>query len=741
MPELNSENNFQVLKVKYLIYCSLISIILFQHANVYGQNSVIDSLANLLRQAPQKEKPGLLNQMGKEYLRFDLDKARKTVSDARKLSQQIGNKTEEARSFQNEGNICIRENDFETAILKFGEGVKAAEKSKDKKTESSLLSDLGFAYENIGDFSHSLQYYQRALKLRQSIKDEYGIGLSYNHIGGVLRSMGQYDEAIKNHRLSLKIFQQEKDEKGQSEALNNIGNVHYNWANYDSALFFFHQSLALKEKLGNQSAISRTLSNIGGVHYELANYNKALEYFFRFLDIQRKNNNFQGIATSEVNIGLVYYDMKEFELALRYYNDAMVWLEKINNESAMALTLGNIGLVYLEKQEYKRALGYYLRALKLKEVLADTFGLAQTFHQLGYTYFYLKNYSNALKYNQKSFEIARRNDLKKQIYESLHLFSEIYAAKLDYANAYEYFVKYSQMKDSVVNTEKLAQITDIQEKYESSRKDKAIIELKHDKLITELKLDKHKMAIWVIVSAILLAIGIFWLLFSHWKVKNQKKELALQFRNLEIEHRLVQTQMNPHFLFNSLTSIQNYLIKDNNEPAIRHLSKFASLLRRILENSRKSLVPLSEETETLELYLALEKLRDPGRFDYSISVEENIDSEEIDLPPMIIQPFVENCIKHAFRGLDRKGNIMIHFKIEGEDLVCIVEDNGRGRRSEGPDNQSNSAHKSLGIQLIFDRIELFRKLGKNAFGIEVVDLFDANQACGTKVIIRFRQKN
>jgi hypothetical protein len=215
-----------------------------------------------------------------------------------------------------------------------------------------------------------------------------------------------------------------------------------------------------------------------------------------------------------------------------------------------------------------------------------------------------------------------------------------------------------------------------------------------------------------------------------------KTEYEKKLANVEMSALLA--QMNPHFLFNSLNSIDSYIIRNESGKASEYLNNFARLIRRILHNSRTGMVSLKDEIETLDLYLQMESLRFRDRFEFSIDVEEGLANDGIHIPPMLIQPYVENAIWHGIMHRDNrsKGRVLISICKKGGALHCIVRDNGIGRKkamelaaqSQGPKKSS------MGMQITQERIDMINKLYNRSTSVTVTDLVDADQRpAGTEV--------
>jgi LytS/YehU family sensor histidine kinase len=195
--------------------------------------------------------------------------------------------------------------------------------------------------------------------------------------------------------------------------------------------------------------------------------------------------------------------------------------------------------------------------------------------------------------------------------------------------------------------------------------------------------------------------------------------------------------MNPHFIFNSLNSISNFIIKNKTTIAQAYLAKFARLMRLILDNSREKMIPLEDEVETLQLYMEQERLRFNEIFDFKIKVDDSIDQEFTYVPPMLVQPFVENAILHGLAPKGEQGDITVSFRMTESLIEVVVLDNGIGRnaalkRKEQRDNK----RKSLGMQVTQERLDIFREESGMEVAMQIVDLLDGEKALGTKVILR-----
>jgi ligand-binding sensor domain-containing protein len=221
------------------------------------------------------------------------------------------------------------------------------------------------------------------------------------------------------------------------------------------------------------------------------------------------------------------------------------------------------------------------------------------------------------------------------------------------------------------------------------------------------------------------------------KLEKEKQLAALKHKSSELEMQVLRTQMNPHFIFNSLNSINRFILQNNKGQASQYLTKFSKLIRLILQNSQAELISLESELESLELYLDLESLRFDYHFNYKISVQNDLDISNISVPPLIIQPYAENAIWHGLMHKEEKGQLDIDISEENDNLVCRVSDNGIGRKkAEELGSKTATRHKSMGLHITADRIALIQKEQDMGPAVKILDLMNADgTAAGTEITI------
>lgn len=244
---------------------------------------------------------------------------------------------------------------------------------------------------------------------------------------------------------------------------------------------------------------------------------------------------------------------------------------------------------------------------------------------------------------------------------------------------------------------------------------------------------------WFILICIVGLSGVVIVIFR-LRVRQIKKKQQAEFEHLvevsKAELTALRAQMNPHFVFNALNSIQHYILNSKGDEAVRYLSKFAKLIRLILSNSEKQIVTINEDIEALKLYLELERMRFENKFDYSINIDSSIDGDYDEIPPMLIQPYLENAILHGINPKVGSGHIDISMKIVNQFIKISIKDDGIGReKSKSVQSlQPAARHKSLGMKITKDRVRILNTIHQSNLNVNIIDLYnEKNEAIGTQV--------
>ena len=222
------------------------------------------------------------------------------------------------------------------------------------------------------------------------------------------------------------------------------------------------------------------------------------------------------------------------------------------------------------------------------------------------------------------------------------------------------------------------------------------------------------------------------------KLESERTKAELHQQATGLEMQALRAQMNPHFIFNSLNSINRFILQNNKAQASEYLTKFSKLVRLILQNSQAALIPLENELEALKLYLELEAVRFDHHFEYSITVDNDLDADMVKVPPLIIQPYAENAIWHGLMHKEERGHLKIELYKCDEALCCKITDDGIGRKKAAVlKSKSASAHKSMGMRITANRLALLQHKKQIDLTIQIRDLvLPDGSAAGTEVLLK-----
>lgn len=510
--------------------------------------------------------------------------------------------------------------------------------------------------------------------------------------------------------------------------------------NFDTAEIYFQKA----EKIYKQSACADSVylylyKQWAQLYYSKSDFAKAQEFTFKLLKAAESGGNpyeigltytmiaqlFNQTGQAEKGIGYsrlaVPYIAKIenpqksadllFKLSKRYlwhYQDTktqssldtselfsyqqLALARKINRKSSIAAAYSNLQGTAWEKKDFKKAL-VFLDSSFLYTDPGDINTLSTNYFDKADLYIELKNYKaagsmadSALHYRQLIGNVA-------YIAETYELISRIARESGDYRKAYEYREMERTIADSVRNVEKTKQVAELEKKYNQAKNEKTIKELAQ----------QRRIYILLALAGLLALVGLMFFI--------RQQSLKSKQKILETEQRLNRARMNPHFFFNALASLQTFALQDNDGKSMAsNLSKFSHIMRETLESTYKEYVTIEQEKEFLDEYLSLQKLRFPQKFTYEIKSSDAIEPDEILIPSMILQPFVENSIEHGFAGISYPGHITISFAKKEKDLIINIIDNGKGLATTAKENlpagQTGAEHISRASQIIKDRIYL-----------------------------------
>jgi LytS/YehU family sensor histidine kinase len=308
--------------------------------------------------------------------------------------------------------------------------------------------------------------------------------------------------------------------------------------------------------------------------------------------------------------------------------------------------------------------------------------------------------------------------------------SQLYIRLQDTSNAYNSYVLFKKYSDANIKKSNILGLSEAKIRYDADTHNKEL-------QLLSLRIRNQRLMLYGYTGLFILCIAIGILIVSRAKINAKRRISEMNHKISEITQANLRQQMNPHFIFNTLNSIQYYMYQHDKLATNNYLTKFSSLMRKVLENSQHTSVPLRDELDALNLYLELEKIRFKDKFDYIINIDEEIDTILYKVPTMLIQPYVENSICHGLMPLEGKGLVKIDLELKKDYISCIIEDNGIGRDAAGEKKtKCENNHNSLGTQIVNSRLDLVNTLYGTSLKTIYTDLKnDIGEPEGTRVEI------
>ncbi|WP_425637879.1 tetratricopeptide repeat-containing sensor histidine kinase [Algoriphagus yeomjeoni] len=705
--------------------------------SAFGQTPVLDSLQSELELHTHQDsiRVNLLNALAFSFFSRDIPKSLEYLSESEELANAIGFKKGKARSIYIKGITEAIQSNYDQALDYYDQAQKLYESINFKKGIANSHNAMGITFRNKGELRDAIENFKKAIEIEEEIGSD-NLSASLLNLGAAYEGLGEFDEAISNLNRALSIAEANQNEQRISYSLNNLGNVYRKLGNYPLAQEHFKKSLYMNEILGDSISMAHNLGNIAAIYKIQKNFDRAMESFESSLGIYERINSKQGVANTLNGIGTIYEEKKEFDKALQNYFEALEISKQINSNSEIPFILNNIGGTYLKFNDLEKASFYLSESEKVSLEIENAETLSGAYIGQSRILAKQKAYGPALSKVQKAYEISTTAGLLNYQKEASEILALIYEATGNYKEALKNHKQYKILDDSLFNKENIEKIAQLEYEYKYKLElDSANIrELKLTKTILDTSQDLAKTRqnyLWAIIGILLISIALGTVIFIE-KLKNEKSKT----QNVIVEQKLLRSQMTPHFIFNSLSVLQGMILNKEESKSVNYLSKFSKLLRIILENSRDKLVLLSKEITAMENYLSLHNLED-NQFRFSIHVADQIDPTAIKIPPMLIQPFVENAIEHAFHGQSGENKIEISIRLDHGQLICTISDNGIGIGSH-TGSRSNTK-KSLATTITSERLKILSKDLKMKGEISIADRSKFNEK-GTLVTLTIPYK-
>ena len=550
--------------------------------------------------------------------------------------------------------------------------------------DSLLLSD------RLTPMERSFWIYKKGLLKIRFQKDQEAYDLlekSYNTFehtyfhelkASILYNMGSSQVFLNNKTKgtellfqALKLAQNHDLKKMESWIYGSLAQVKYLNKDIEGSVDYINQSILIQESIKDTNGLSATYNNLAILYRNMGGFTKALEYNYKSLELNEQLHSNKAMAKSYNNIAIVHEQIGNYEMAASFFKKAIDFHEK--EGSFVSSPWSGLGHLYLKQKDYKAAKKYFQKGLKIEE--------------------HSKVYFKQIVFYDKLLELS--------------------ILEKDFESA----LTYQKQRDSVGN---------LQLKLESEEKILQV-EKQHQLFRTASELDqikernnKNRIIFIGVFGALVLIMIIVYLRINNKVLKNlqEKKDL---------EQKVLRSQMNPHFIFNALSAIQNSLMDNQPLQSATYLSRFAKLIRQNFDFIQEESIPLSEELDALNNYIETQQIRFKNRFVYTLKIHQNIDVDNILVPPLLLQPFIENSIEHGFKNLDKMGELRVEISGNGDIIHYQLTDNGSGIQKLETDGKTHST------DIFLRRLKLLGNKDEETFNIETGEY-------GTRVYFSLKTK-
>ena len=607
-----------------------------------------------------------------------------------------------------------------------------------------ILNKISSSYSRINQDS-SLLYSKKALNYSLIIKDTFRIANSKQYIGDAYYTQGKYELSQKILEEAIFLYSIKNDSfcnLNRAVTLSNLSKVQRSKGDFNNALNNLIIARKIYRNYNDKPREAYVLNRLGSLNILLEQYNKSIKYYNYALIIMLEEENKQAISALYTNIGNTYSHMAENETsttkrialckkAESYYLKALPIKKEIHDKKGEGICLENIGQNYSRMKKYKLAENYLFQSIKLYKETNNLNLLYNAYYILALNYKNNNEYLKAQKYAEQIFNSEETGKFKPDKILKLnnhYLLTQIYIHQNNKATFH--LKKYIELKDSIYNKELIKSVNESEIKYQTELKETENQMLQQENDIQKLQIQKSEIQKYILFISFLLAFFAVIIILLYIR----QRRFKIQQKTVLLEQKLLRSQMNPHFIFNSLTAIQSYILKSQPAEGAKYLSKFATLIRIVLEHSRIEYVSLEKEIESLKYYMDLQKLRYEDQFQYDIILDEKIQLDNCFIPPMLAQPFIENAIEHGIAPSEKEGIIKISFLIKTDEMIEFkVEDNGVGI-SDKSINRNSDSHHSLATQITKERLELLNKNKKDKIFLEVKEKINNDKVEGVLTI-------
>ena len=588
--------------------------------------------------------------------------------------------------------------------------IEQATLNNDSLNLSRAWFKMGKFYDQQGQIAKSNQALQVALFWANSIQNNKAKALISNYLASNYSLTGESDSAIFYYNLAIKACEIQNDSLTLSAILINLGDEYSNLGNYIEAANRSLKALKIKESAKDSTNLAFYYQKVGEIYKSAGQIEKWEEYIKKAYHLISYENgaNTSAIAAIYNDLGGIAEKKGNYKQALAYYDTLISIATENHFEKAIAVALSNSATIYKQLGEVEKALETAIKNQEYKNESA--YQNIYDKNRLAELYLANNNIQQARHFIKLAIADKNLNYFPNEKMRAYKTFYEIEKKDKNFEQALFWNEKYKLLYDSIRDSDVRTRIVDLEVAYQTEKKEQQI-----ELLTTENRLKNQRLNIGIILLAALVIV-IFMILYI---LQIRKKQANLI--QADLQQQVLRTQMNPHFIFNVLGSIQNYMLQNNNRAATKFLAQFATLIRATLNNSVAETIPLAQEINMLQNYMELEQMRLGNTFDYKLFYDDDLEIDFIQIPPMLIQPFIENAIKHGFKNLTKRGILTLRIIDKTNWIEFIIEDNGPGFQTN---HSKTKEHQSMALKIFEKRRNLIQQKYKKKFSFEMQDIND-----------------
>ncbi|BDS15230.1 tetratricopeptide repeat-containing sensor histidine kinase [Aureispira anguillae] len=684
------------------IFRLVFSIVLcFCYQIGFCQQTVLDSLETLLPNTTNIDKKIILHQaLLVGYKEKDTKKAIKYGDEALRL---LPPKAYEQRGevFTQLGHIHRKSVQFNKAIACFDSAFYYFDKTGIEEKKAAINEHKVFLYkklviENLYKApDKAMEYAQLLLKVvpNDNLNNR---GSTYSLIASIYGIKRQTDSAFHFLDSALYFFRKTNNQREIARVYSFKGGTYNNDSNYKEASKWLYKSLEVYDSLNLPAKSANVLDGLAAIDIYLKDYPEALKKIARAIDIYTTVNNDLGLAIAYLNMGVVYIHSQDWKNAIFHLDKAISLFIPLQEYGNLVRTYVLKSNALEKNNQLEQAQQSIQKAVELKEYVHNRVNLLEIYISQAKLFFATKNYSQSSSSFRGILDSAKQISALPLQKDALKGLIKNSVATNNHKKAYEYLTQLNEIKDSLTVLNNQKNIKNLEIKYHTEKKELENQQLLKEKELQAKDIVRNRQLFY-------LSMGVAFLIFiiSILLLRQYKANAAAT--NNELKSKLLRNQMSPHFLFNSLVAIQSFVYTNHPIKAGDYLSSFATLMRAILDNSSQEYITVAKELQWLENYLSLQLLRFKDKFDYRINIDENIDVKHVLIPPMLIQPFIENSLEHGLKNLDKKGLISIKIQQHKEELYIEVKDNGLG--ISNTTSLEHKKHQSRALSITKERLK------------------------------------